>query len=46
MHALLVRRLGPDGEGEQKEADENLTGVEIVKNLSEVVAWIRWINRE
>lgn len=45
VHALLVRRPGSDGKGEWKEPDENLTDVEIVKHLSEVVAWIAGTNR-
>ncbi|KAF8503097.1 HAD hydrolase subfamily IA REG-2-like protein [Gautieria morchelliformis] len=44
VHALLVRRPGPDGNGEHKETDEVLTDVEIVRNLSEVVAWISQMN--
>ncbi|KAF8580448.1 HAD hydrolase subfamily IA REG-2-like protein [Ramaria rubella] len=39
VHALLLRRAGPDGVGERKERDEHLEDVEIVRNLNEVVAW-------
>ena len=37
IRALLVRRPGVEGEGEHKEAGEDLTGVSIVRSLSEVV---------
>ncbi|KAH9929613.1 HAD hydrolase subfamily IA REG-2-like protein [Epithele typhae] len=41
MRALLVRRLGPEGKGERKEADEDLTSVETVSSLAEVTEWVR-----
>ncbi|KAI0829620.1 HAD hydrolase subfamily IA REG-2-like protein [Trametes gibbosa] len=41
LHALLLRRPGPDGEEEHKEAGEDLTGVEVVPGLSAVVDWVR-----
>lgn len=37
IKALLVRRPGVEGEGEHKEAGEDLTGVSVVHSLSEVV---------
>ena len=37
IKALLVRRPGVEGEGEHKEAGEDLTGVSVVRSLSEVV---------
>ena len=37
IRALLVRRPGAEGEGEQKEPGEDLTGVSVVRGLSEVV---------
>jgi FMN phosphatase YigB (HAD superfamily) len=40
MHALLLRRAGPEGDGERKEEGENLQGVQIVNNLWEVVKWV------
>lgn len=41
LSALLVRRSGPDGEAERKESDEDLTGVEVVRSLREVVEWVK-----
>ncbi|KZT08495.1 HAD-superfamily hydrolase [Laetiporus sulphureus 93-53] len=40
LSALLLRRLGPAGEGETKEDDEDLRGVEVVSGLGEVVEWV------
>ena len=37
IRALLVRRPGVEGDGEHKEAGEDLTGVSVVHSLSEVV---------
>lgn len=37
IRALLVRRPGVEGEGEHKEPGEDLTGVPVVRGLSEVV---------
>ena len=37
IRALLVRRPGAEGEGEHKEPGEDLTGVSVVRSLSEVV---------
>ena len=37
ISALLVRRPGVEGEGEQKEPGEDLTGISVVHGLSEVV---------
>lgn len=44
ISALLLRRPGPDGESEAKELDENLTGVEVVPNLLDVVGWVQAMN--
>ncbi len=44
LHALLVRRPGPEGEEEHKETGEDLTGVEVVPSLSHVVEWVRGRN--
>ncbi|KIK40958.1 hypothetical protein CY34DRAFT_763556 [Suillus luteus UH-Slu-Lm8-n1] len=40
MHALLLRRAGPEGDGERKEEGENLEGVHIVDDLWGVVKWV------
>lgn len=40
LSGLLLRRLGPDGEGERKEPDEDLTGVHVVSGLTDVVDWV------
>ena len=37
IRALLVRRPGTQGEGEHKEPGEDLTGVSVIRSLSEVV---------
>ena len=37
IRALLLRRPGAEGEGEHKEAGEDLTDVSVVRSLSEVV---------
>ncbi|KAI0081274.1 HAD hydrolase subfamily IA REG-2-like protein [Panus rudis PR-1116 ss-1] len=39
--ALLIRRHGAEGEEEHKEPDEDLTGVEVVHSLQEVVDRVR-----
>jgi len=41
MHALLVRRPGPKGEGERKEEGENLNGVEVINGLWRVIEWVK-----
>ncbi|PCH43537.1 HAD hydrolase IA REG-2-like protein [Wolfiporia cocos MD-104 SS10] len=41
LSALLVRRPGPDGMDENKEPDEDLTGVQTVPGLAHVVEWVR-----
>ena len=41
VQALLLRRPGHDGEGEQKEEGEDLTGIKVVSGLREVVEWIQ-----
>lgn len=40
MHALLLRRPGPEGEGERKEDDEDLTGIEAINGLWRVIEWV------
>jgi len=40
LAALLLRRPGPDGDGELKESGEDLSGVEVVPNLLDVVQWV------
>jgi hypothetical protein len=37
IRALLMRRPGAEGEGEHKEPGEDLTGISVVRGLSEVV---------
>ncbi|KIJ67892.1 hypothetical protein HYDPIDRAFT_126360 [Hydnomerulius pinastri MD-312] len=46
MHALLLRRAGPEGEGEHKEKDEDLRDVKVVPNLWGVINWVRMQNGE
>ena len=41
LHALLVRRPGPEGEEERKEPGEDLGGVQVVPSLSQVVEWVQ-----
>ena len=41
LHALLVRRPGPEGEEERKEPDEDLSGVQVVSGLGQVVDWVQ-----
>lgn len=40
MHALLLRRAGPEGDGERKEEGENLEGVQVVNDLWGMVKWV------
>ncbi|KAG1737629.1 HAD-like domain-containing protein [Suillus lakei] len=40
MHALLLRRNRPEGDGERKEEDENLQGVQVVNDLWGVIKWV------
>lgn len=40
MHALLLRRAGPEGDGERKEEGENLQDVQVVNDLWGVVKWV------
>ncbi|KXN85365.1 Haloacid dehalogenase-like hydrolase domain-containing protein 3 [Leucoagaricus sp. SymC.cos] len=40
MQGFLLRRTGPDGEQAHKEPDESLNGVEVIKNLEEVVSFV------
>lgn len=40
MNALLLRRLGPEGEHAHKEPSEQLNGVHIVANMNSVVDWV------
>jgi len=39
--ALLLRREGVAGDGEVKEVGEDMAGVRVVKDLHEVVSWIK-----
>lgn len=41
LAALLVRRPGAEGEGEAREAGEDLRGVDVVPGLLDVVEWVR-----
>ncbi|KAI6157600.1 HAD hydrolase subfamily IA REG-2-like protein [Pisolithus tinctorius] len=41
MHAMLLRRPGPDGDGEHKEVGEDLRHVNVVPSLSAVVDWVK-----
>jgi len=41
MHALLVRRPGPEGKGERKEEGENLNGVEVINGLWRLIEWVK-----
>ncbi|KAF8513027.1 HAD hydrolase subfamily IA REG-2-like protein [Hysterangium stoloniferum] len=41
LHALLLRRPGPERVGEQREADEDLSNIQTVQSLSDVVTWMR-----
>ena len=41
LSALLLRRPGPDGEAEMKEDGEDLSQVDVVPNLLEVVEWVK-----
>lgn len=41
LAALLLRRIGEEGEGEMKEAGEDLRAVEVVSSLGDVVEWVR-----
>jgi len=40
LAALLLRRPGLDGDGELKESGEDLSGVEVVPDLLDVVQWV------
>ena len=44
LSALLIRRPGPEGEAEMKEPNEDLTGVEVVPSLLDVVEWVKLKN--
>ncbi|OSD03963.1 HAD hydrolase subfamily IA REG-2-like protein [Trametes coccinea BRFM310] len=44
FEALLVRRPGPEGEEERKEPGEDLTNVQVVPSLSQVVDWVQQRN--
>ncbi|EGO25616.1 hypothetical protein SERLADRAFT_369015 [Serpula lacrymans var. lacrymans S7.9] len=46
MHALLIRRPGPDGEGERKEEGENLDGVTVIDGLWGAIEWIKRKNAD
>jgi len=45
MHALLLRRVGPEGDGERKVGDENLKGVHVVNDLWGLLKWVEQQNR-
>jgi len=40
MHALLLRRAGPEGDDESKDEGENLQGVQVVNDLLGVLKWV------
>jgi len=44
MHALLLRRVGPEGDGEHKEEGEHLEGVQVVNDLWGVLTWVEQQN--
>ncbi|KAG1716631.1 hypothetical protein ID866_509 [Astraeus odoratus] len=44
MHALLLRRPGPDGEGEHKEEGEDLRDVRVAPSLFAVLDWVKQRN--
>lgn len=44
MHAMLLRRPGPDGDGEHKEVGEDLRHVNVVPNLLTVLDWVKYQN--
>jgi len=46
LSALLIRRPGPEGEGETKELDEDISQVEVVASLKGVVEWVKEQNVE
>ena len=41
INALLVRRQGEDGENEMKEDGEDLSDVDVVSGLQQVVDWVK-----
>ncbi|KAI0700880.1 HAD hydrolase subfamily IA REG-2-like protein [Cytidiella melzeri] len=44
LKALLVRRHGEDGESEMKENEEDLSQIEAVSSLQQVVEWVKQNN--
>ena len=44
INALLVRRQGEDGENEMKEDGEDLSDVDVVSGLQQVVDWVKQQN--
>jgi len=44
-HALLLRRVGPEGDGERKEEGENIKGLQVVNDLWGVLKWVEQKNR-
>jgi hypothetical protein len=36
---MLIRRLGPEGEEENKEANERLGGLHVIHSLGEILGW-------
>ena len=41
LNALLVRRLGVEGEHEHKEFNEILVGVDVIQGLDQVISWVQ-----
>ncbi|KAF8622735.1 hypothetical protein AX15_006825 [Amanita polypyramis BW_CC] len=46
MQALLLRRLGPEGEQVHKEANESIDNVHVVEGLNEVIQLVEDCNRD
>lgn len=46
MHALLLRRPGPEGEGAHRDKGEDLSGVQVISNLGEVTRWVMQYSRQ
>ncbi len=45
MHALLLRRLGPEGEHAHKDVNELLDGVDVIKGLNEILQLVENCNQ-
>jgi len=41
LNALLLRRQGPDGHHEHKEMNEDISRVNVIHNLCDVISWVR-----